>query len=169
MAHCRSHGYVPCVNLLKKVTDRTLGVPHVTTRDEEYRGYFIPKGTLILGSIWNILHNPEDYPDPEVFKPERYLTPEGKFNTSVRDPRTAAFGFGRRICPGRHAADASLFATVSTILATVHIERAKDAEGKEIIPEVDQTSGILSQPKAFEWSAKPRSKRAEALLAAALS
>jgi cytochrome P450 len=85
----------------------------------------------------------------------------------VRDPRTAAFGFGRRICPGRHAADASLFATVATILATVDIVRAKDASGNEIVPEVDQSSGILSQPKAFEWAARPRSRRAEEMLAAA--
>jgi hypothetical protein len=47
-----------------------------------------------------ILHNPEDYPEPDEFKPERYLKqgPNGEYEVdkSVRDPRTAAFGFGRR-------------------------------------------------------------------------
>jgi cytochrome P450 len=116
-----------------------------------------------------ILHNPEDYPDPETFKPERYLTSTGDIDPSVRDPRTACFGFGRRMCPGRHLADASLFAMVSTLLATVDVVRVKDAQGKEIVPEVDVTSGLLSHPKPFPWAARARSRHAEELLAGALT
>ena len=29
-----------------------LGIPHVTTKDDVYNGYFIPKGTGILPNIW---------------------------------------------------------------------------------------------------------------------
>jgi hypothetical protein len=161
--------------------------PHATTRDDEYNGYFIPKGTIVIGNAWSvftriscmtivlnffdraIMHNPEDYPNPETFNPSRYLTLEGKLDPSIRDPRTACFGFGRRMCPGRHLADASLFAMVSTLLATVNIVRAKDADGKEIIPEVDVTSGILSHPKPFAWAAQSRSRHTEELLAHALA
>jgi hypothetical protein len=74
----------------------------------------------------------------------------------VRDPRTACFGFGRRICPGRFLADASLFLTVSTLLATANIVRAKDAQGNELIPDVDVTSGALSHPKPFPWAIELR-------------
>jgi cytochrome P450 len=116
-----------------------------------------------------ILHNPEDYPNPEVFDPERYLTSTGGFNPSVRNPRTACFGFGRRICPGQHVADASLFAMISTLLATVDIVRAKDAQGKEIIPEVDVTSGAISHPKPFPWSIRLRGTHAMEMLTAALA
>ncbi|KAJ7113791.1 hypothetical protein C8R44DRAFT_630438 [Mycena epipterygia] len=42
------------------------------------------------------------YPDPSVFKPERFLR-DGKPNPAVRDLQ-AVFSFGRRICPGRHMA-----------------------------------------------------------------
>lgn len=42
-----------------------------------------------------MLHDPDDYPEPMVFKPERYIK-GGKLDLSVRDPLTLAFGFGRR-------------------------------------------------------------------------
>jgi cytochrome P450 len=112
----------------------------------------------------NILHNSQDYPEPERFNPERYLRPDGQLDPSVRNPRTACFGFGRRICPGRFIADASLFITVSTLLATINVVRAKDAEGNEIVPEVDVTSGILSHPKPFPWAIQPRRPHLDDLL-----
>jgi cytochrome P450 len=162
-------------------TDIRVGVPHRVTQDDEYRGYLIPKGTLVMGSVWyllspfssrprltprrNILHNPLDYPEPERFHPERYLTPDGTLDPSVRDPRSACFGFGRRMCPGRFVADATLFGAVATLLATLDVVRAKDANGVEMVPQVECTSGIISYAQAFPWAARVRSERAGKLLA----
>ena len=28
------------------------GNPHATSEDDEYRGYFIPKGTIVMGNAW---------------------------------------------------------------------------------------------------------------------
>ena len=43
-----------------------------------------------------MLHDPAEYPDPECFEPERYLSGNGSLNPDIRDPNTIAFGFGRR-------------------------------------------------------------------------
>ncbi|RXW12273.1 hypothetical protein EST38_g13581 [Candolleomyces aberdarensis] len=66
--------------------------------DSEYEGYFIPKGTLVMANTWAILHDPEVYPDPMAFKPERFLTADGKnLDPKVQDPYfSGAFGYGRR-------------------------------------------------------------------------
>jgi cytochrome P450 len=120
----------------------------------------------LTSSSRGILHNPDDYPDPERFNPERYLASDGSLDPSVRDPRTACFGFGRRICPGRHFADNSLFLTISTLLATIDVVRAKDASGKEIIPEVGTTPGLLNSPTPFLWAVRSRGQQAEDLLVA---
>lgn len=43
-----------------------------------------------------MLQDPTAFPEPEKFKPERFIGSEGTIDASVRDPRTIAFGFGRR-------------------------------------------------------------------------
>ena len=77
-----------------------------------------------------ILHNPDSYPDPEAFKPERFLDEDG----SLRDDSviSTAFGVGKRICPGRHFVDMTLFIVASSVLSVFNVVKAKDENGREI-------------------------------------
>jgi cytochrome P450 len=77
-----------------------------------------------------ILHDPEVYPDPEAFKPERFLNPDG----TIRDDPTLSlvFGAGKRICPGRYFADAMIFIVASSVLSVFNVAKAKDENGHEI-------------------------------------
>ncbi|KAH9975189.1 cytochrome P450, partial [Russula compacta] len=102
-----------CKEVLRWRPVTPLAVPHASTKDDIYGGFFIPKGAVVIGNTWAILHDPSLYPEPDIFRPERFLNPDG----SLRDDPvlTSAFGFGKRICPGRHFVDATLFISVASL------------------------------------------------------
>ncbi|KAJ7486314.1 cytochrome P450 [Mycena galericulata] len=140
-----------------------IGVPHFLAIEDEYHGYRVPAGSVVIANTWAILHDEETYPDPHAFKPERFLL-DGKHNPAVKDPDCAAFGFGRRICPGRHMARSSIWFTVVSILATFNIDKALDEAGRTIEPTFEYLSAIVSAPLPFKCSITPRSKEAVALI-----
>ncbi|KAL6303377.1 hypothetical protein BKA93DRAFT_788191 [Sparassis latifolia] len=81
----------------------------------------------------------------------------------------AAFGFGRRMCPGRHFALESMFITISSVLASFDIMKAVDVDGKEMEPTGEYSTGIISYPLPFQCSIKPRSAAAEELICSTLN
>ncbi|KIJ19360.1 hypothetical protein PAXINDRAFT_7844 [Paxillus involutus ATCC 200175] len=121
---------LPYVDALLRETLRChpvapLGLPHATTEDDVYQGYYIPKGATIMANLWAISHNEAKYPNPTAFLPERFLKSDGTLND---DNVPWTFGFGRRICPGRHVADASLWCAMVCILALFKIEKTVGSE-----------------------------------------
>ncbi|KAF5329779.1 hypothetical protein D9619_009098 [Psilocybe cf. subviscida] len=138
-------------------------VPHRATEDDVYRGYFIPKGSVVLGNGWAVQHDEKVFDRPEEYYPERYLK-DGKLDPHVRPPDIGAFGFGRRICPGRFFSDNSLFSIISCTLHVFNINRAIDEDGQQIPLSTEMTSGLLSYPKPFQVDVKPRSPTAEVLV-----
>ncbi|KAJ7640875.1 cytochrome P450 [Mycena polygramma] len=142
-----------------------LAFPHMLAADDTYNGYHLKAGSVVFPNAWAILHDPVVYPEPHVFKPERFLTDDGKLNPQVKDP-DAPWGFGRRICPGRKMANSEMFIVVASVLAAFDISAAFDGDGKIIEPSGEYGSGMLRYPKAFKCSIKPRSAEAAALVEA---
>ncbi|KAF7346382.1 O-methylsterigmatocystin oxidoreductase [Mycena sanguinolenta] len=140
-----------------------LGLAHASSADDIYNGYFIPKGTTLFGNIWAMTRDESIYPDPERFNPDRFFTTDGKLND---DDTILAFGFGRRICVGRHTADASVWATIVSVLSTFNIAKARDATGKEIDIDPSYSDGMISHPEPFICSITPRSEAANSLVQA---
>ncbi|KAJ7259531.1 cytochrome P450 [Mycena haematopus] len=159
-----------------------LGVAHASTADDIYRGYFIPKGATVISNIWAMTRDESIYPEPERFNPDRFFTADGKLNDDdtvltfgfsglilhrpTRSNISSVARFGRRICPGRYNADATVWATMVSVLSTFDIAKAKDATGKEIEIDPDYSDGMVSHPKPFACSIIPRSDTASKLVQA---
>ncbi|KAF7302033.1 O-methylsterigmatocystin oxidoreductase [Mycena indigotica] len=118
-----------------------IALAHYLTEDDEYRGWTIPKGTTVLANIWAMLHEPSRYPDPIAFNPDRF-SDEQQVDGKNPTPEIA-YGFGRRICPGRFLATETIWIIVVSVIATYKILRPLDGFGKEVMPEVAYTPGLF--------------------------
>lgn len=84
----------------------------VTTTASELGGHEFPEGTMFLPSPYIVHHNPDLFPSPETFDPDRWR-PGGMSEESRRS--VAPFGSGARKCIGDQ------FALTETILAVAMI------------------------------------------------
>ena len=121
---------------------------HAVTEDDEYLGYRIPKGAWVVANVWGIHLDPELYPNPHDFNPDRFD------NERLGH---MAFGFGRRVCTGQHIAKNSLFLNISRMLWAFDIGPKMRPDGTEVpVDDMAFTNGFLSRPLPFECSIMPR-------------
>ncbi|KAJ3571957.1 hypothetical protein NPX13_g5205 [Xylaria arbuscula] len=158
--------YLPYVNAVVKETLRwhpvaPMGLPHQSTEDDICEGYFIPKGSMLFANVWHFTHDPERHPEPEAFKPERFLAVDGQ--VPEPDPHRFVFGFGRRVCPGSLLADNTLFLTVAQSLAVFSMNGPSGTE-KPPQHKPEFLAGIVSHPLPFRNAIKPRSSHHEILI-----
>ncbi|KAF4588011.1 cytochrome P450 monooxygenase [Pleurotus pulmonarius] len=138
-----------------------LGVPHRVEKDDWYNGYFIPKGTLVVANIWGMNHDEKVYgPDVHEFNPARFLESSGMPLPSVSDTKDeghVTYGFGRRICVGRHIANNNLFIQFASMAWACNIQAKKDAQGRPIMPDADKcTSDLTMHTVPFDCDITPR-------------
>jgi hypothetical protein len=97
-----------------------------------------------------------------MFKPERFLTDDGK--KVMEDPLLMyTFGYGRRcvvsplpvlhvmrailwtrICPGRDLVDSTIWILIASVLAAFDVHKKIDGHGKEIPVEGVYNHGLIS-------------------------
>ena len=100
-----------------------IGIPHESVKEDTYRGWKIPEGSMVMPNIWNMMRDEKVYGTSgslpskkqggvESFEPERFLKKvqhadvdgddteededEGKTGVKEEDPSSIVFGFGRR-------------------------------------------------------------------------
>ncbi|KAF9451146.1 cytochrome P450 [Macrolepiota fuliginosa MF-IS2] len=134
-----------------------MGLPHMTTEEDVYEGYYIPKGCMVMSNTYAILHDEETFPNPKEFNPNRFIK-DGILLDDILDPAViATFGFGRRICPGAHTALSTLYLISASTLSLFDISPALDTEGKpiKVVPEFTAAS-VASKPLPFDCKLTPR-------------
>nr|AKH03507.1 cytochrome P450 3075A1 [Paracyclopina nana] len=79
---------------------------HYTSAAIDFKGYTIPKNSIVIGSLFHVMHDPKHFANPEEFSPERFLDKNGIF---VHDERIVPFGIGKRFCLGKSLAEKEFF------------------------------------------------------------
>ncbi|RYO96035.1 hypothetical protein DL763_003427 [Monosporascus cannonballus] len=133
----------------------TWAVKHFSDAEVTYKHHRIPKGTVLLANTTAMHWDPERYPEPHVFRPERYLghTKYSAEYATMSDPLKRdhfTFGGGRRLCPASTLAENTLDITVANMLWAFELlpPTTRGADGKEVEGSID-TSDNAFQASAF--------------------
>ncbi|XP_016923418.2 cytochrome P450 306a1 [Drosophila suzukii] len=115
-----------------------LGIPHGSKQNFTMGDYHIKRGSMIVSLQWAIHMDPEAFPEPEEFRPERFLTPDGAYSAP---PQFIPFSAGNRMCPGDEMARMMLTLFAGRILRRFHLELPPGCE-----VDMEGESGITLTP-----------------------
>ncbi|KAF2877631.1 cytochrome P450 [Massariosphaeria phaeospora] len=151
------------ISLVSAKTNSSAGVAHECEADDWFHGYFIPKGTRILPLDFAFLRNPTKYPDPDNFRPERWLDagwptfqePLTKFPTLKG---MTSFGWGQRQCLGQSVTQDELLVSCGGLLWAFNLkEKIDPATGIKIVVSAEKSNSLLIvKPDPFEMAFEPR-------------
>ncbi|CAG0921939.1 unnamed protein product [Notodromas monacha] len=127
-----------------------LGVDRRASKDVEFAGYQIPKGTIMTTMIYAIHHDPDNFEHPEVFNPDRFLTESGQL---IKNPKIMPFQAGRRQCLGENLARLNAFLGVVYLLQVFRFE--KEPGHEYTLESKPRTEGI-NVPMPYKCRIIPR-------------
>ncbi|KIK76125.1 hypothetical protein PAXRUDRAFT_170821, partial [Paxillus rubicundulus Ve08.2h10] len=87
------------------------------------------------------------------FIPERFIDGSGGLTSDTVD---FVWGFGRRACSGRHLGEASVWAGMSSMLATFTFLPAQTPDGEDVAFKPKWFEGLPSHPLPFPFRMIPR-------------
>ena len=109
-------------------------IPRLVRKPFELGDYVMPPGARLVGSAHLIHHNPDIYPDPYDFRPERFL------DTKPGNYTWIPFGGGRRRCLGKGIAELELKATLRAVFSRFEVRPDRPE------PEPDKSLHVLNAP-----------------------
>ncbi|EFN74585.1 Cytochrome P450 18a1 [Camponotus floridanus] len=131
------------LEILRKSSIVPLGTTHATTRDTTLNGYAIPAGTQIVPLLHAVHMDPKLWDEPEVFRPSRFLSSEGKI---CKPEYFMPFGVGRRMCLGEVLARMEIFLFFGSLMHTFDLSLPEGAS----LPSLRGNAGITISPDPFK-------------------
>ncbi|RXN39538.1 cytochrome P450 2G1-like protein [Labeo rohita] len=127
-----------------------LNVPHYAMKDITFRGYAIPKGTVIIPMLHSVLRDEGQWETPWMFNPEHFLDANGSFK---KNPAFMPFSAGKRSCVGESLARMELFLFIVSLLQRFSFSSPKGPDGVDPSPEL---SSFANMPRLYQLIASPR-------------
>ncbi|OAD53437.1 hypothetical protein WN48_09993, partial [Eufriesea mexicana] len=122
--------------------------PRRVLQDTQLDKYIIPKDSTVLINLYSINKDPTIYPEPDKFKPERFI----KNNVFEPDIYSLQFGKGRRRCPGEILAKSALFILFAGVMQKYSLLPVP-GEGPN---SVELIHGLTMTPKPYQLIVVPR-------------
>jgi cytochrome P450 len=112
----------------------------------------LPRGDVVVLSPWVVQRDPRWWPEPDAFRPERWLTP------APERPRQAwfPFGGGARVCVGEHFA----LLEGALVLATVAQRWRLEADGEGARPAAAALNPLAGTRPPDDWRLRVRPRAA---------
>ncbi|KAG1966960.1 cytochrome P450 2K1-like isoform X1 [Pimephales promelas] len=127
-------------------------VPHMTSCDVHFNGYFIKKGTNVFPLLTSVLKDPSEWEKPNSFYPEHFLDEKGQF---VKRDAFLAFSAGRRVCLGESLARMELFLFFTSLFQSYRFTTPPGVSGDDL--DLKGIVGITLTPSPHKLCAIRRS------------
>ncbi|XP_044147954.1 cytochrome P450 2J5-like isoform X2 [Bufo gargarizans] len=126
-----------------------MGLPRQCTKDIEFHGYLIKKGTIIIANLDSVHMDPKQWKFPETFNPSNFLDEDGNFQSNEA---FLPFSIGHRVCLGEQLARMELFIFLTTLLKTLSFHLPQGVTEVNM----DGIFGPPLRPHPYEICAIPR-------------
>ncbi|XP_041658209.1 cytochrome P450 2A10-like [Cheilinus undulatus] len=127
-----------------------MGLPHYSLQDISFRGYTIPKDTLIFPTLYSVLYEEKQWETPWAFNPKHFLDQNGNFK---KNPAFIPFAAGKRACVGESLARMELFIFMVSMLQHFKFSCTGGPDSINLVPEY---SGFANVPRRYQIIATPR-------------
>ncbi|XP_049581282.1 cytochrome P450 2F3-like [Syngnathus scovelli] len=125
-------------------------LPHYTLWDVSFRGYTIPKNTIIVPLLHSVLKDQTQWAEPQSFNPQHFLDRNGNFK---KNPAFMPFSAGKRACVGESLARMELFIFLVSLLQHFSFSCPGGPDSLDLTPEY---SSFANTPRRHQIIATPR-------------
>ncbi|KAI3911251.1 hypothetical protein MKW92_029624 [Papaver armeniacum] len=128
---------------LRMKTIAPLAIGHVSSKETSLMGKRIDKGTVIMVNLYAIHHNPDVFPEPYKFIPERFLkdvNADGKYGDIKKmESSLLPFGAGMRICAGMDLAKLTIAFGIASLINEFKWDCVSDGK----LPDLSENLGFI--------------------------
>ncbi|XP_047428367.1 cytochrome P450 2K1-like isoform X2 [Mugil cephalus] len=128
-----------------------MAIPHRTSRDVTFQGYFIKEGTTVFPLLTSVLFDECEWQSPHTFNPSHFLNEEGRF---IRRDAFMPFSAGRRVCLGEGLARMEMFLFFTSLLQRFRFTPPPGVSEEEL--DITPVVGFILSPPPHELCAISR-------------